>query len=495
MSYPVITDTFGVVDSGDFSLSWDTTTPDPDGPPSPGDRKIVDGMAASWSIDVLPPVAQPSTCQFSVFQAGPDPLGSWLPWVIGTPIRVDAYAYPQGLGSPTNLFSFDGRISDLSGVNVDGGILFTVICSDRLADLASQGSPGTVAPDATQSDLAPGLFDIYDQLADDAGIDFDYQAGQSYTLPYWWDIVDGPIDLTNVSTLDALSTAIMHDVRPNDDPNVAPVVHNVDRWLTQDVDTGITTPTDPAEYRLNEWDPQDVNDLAGVAQLVWTGSEWVIQVNPDYYLDGGQGLVLSADQLAQDVGEWRQTRDQATNTIELTSPTAFDTGATTTRTSYPDLVATYGPNTRSVPAWWAERDDARAWGQELLIARDQVQVVGFGFQQLLIAWELLNDDQLGSWADQLWPRHGVAPLGRAFAVTDIPSHWKLADGPVVVGRVMGVTLTLQQGVVRVALATRAVPPSAVDGITIDEVGDLSPEPTYDNVDPAMTIDQLAIVGP
>lgn len=486
------TGSFGSVTAEGLTIGWDTDAPRPDAPADPGERVIVDGMSASWAIDVLPPVANPQTVAFKVYQSSPDALGTWLPWPIGTPISVIAESYDADLGS-LRLWTFKGRVADISGANhPSGGILFSLVCTDRLADLASANSPAELVPSSSQSDLAPGLFDVYQQLADDADIDFDWQAGAGFSLPYWWELVSS-IDMTNTTTLDALSLAITHDLRPNADPNVEPTVHNVDRWLTQQVDTGSTDPEATARYRLNEWDPEGVDDLAGVAAFHWTGSVWTVITSTSY---SGSGMVLDADQLARDVGDWRQTRDQAVNTIELTSAQTFDTGAKTTRAQFQDLVDAYGRNTRSMPCWYADRDDARAWGYELLIRRDQVQVDGFGFTQLLVAWETLTSDQLVLWGDELFPHFAVPVLGRAFAVVNIPDDWKLAPGQVVVGRLMGVTMTLQDGRVRAQLTTRAVPPSAVNGVTFDDVAAFSPvQMTLDNIDPQVTIDQLAVVGP
>jgi hypothetical protein len=486
-----VTGTFGTVEAAGLTLGWDTDSPIGDGPADPGGRYILDGVSASWQTDVLPPVAQPSSVTFKVYQNGPDPGGSWLPWGIGEPITVTAHAY--GTGGPTELFTFKGRVADNAGANHPaGGIVFEIICVDRLADLTSSNAPTPL--DSTPI-TAADLFDIYIQIMVDADLDFDFQEGQSWVEPYWLDLIP-LIDAENVTTFDALSTAITHDVRVNADPNVVDVVWTVDRWLCQKIDNGTTDPEPVARFRLNEWDPQAVDDLAGLAAFHWTGSVWTVLSNPDYYDDGGTGLVLAADQLARDVGAWRQTRDQAINTVELTSPTTFDTGAKTTRAQFDDLVALYGRNTRSVPCWYAERDDARAWGYELLIRRDQVQTDGYGFEQMVIAWETLTTDQLAAWGDQLWPRFGVAPLGRAFAVVDIPDHWRLATGPAVTGRVMSTTITLEDGVVRVLMGTRAIPPAAVDGVTFDNIAGFSPaQMTLNNIDPTLTIDDLAVVGP
>lgn len=484
MSFPVTTGTFGTIATATETLSWDTDSPRADGPGAAGERLVVDGMTASWATEVLPPVSQPSTVTFMVYMSGPDPLGTWMPWVQGEPITVAAYAYRAG--SPVELFTFKGRVQDASAVNHPaGGILFRFICVDRLADLASMNSPAELV--LPNEPPLVDLFDAYTQLADDADIDFDWLAGQGWVEPYWLDMVS-PIDMTNTTTLDALSIAVAHDIRVD-----AAVTHTVMRWLTQQVDTGSTDPEPVARYRLNEWDPQAVDDLAGVFAFHWTGTVWTIVQNTDYYTDGGTGMVLSADQLARDVGEWRQTRDQAINTVEGTSPLTFNDGTKTTRQTF--AAAGELRNTRSVPCWYLQKIHARSYLFELLLTSDQAQLAGYGFTQLQVAWEQLTDDQLDTWAGQLWPRFGVAPLGRAFAVVGIPDHWRLS-GPVVVGRMMSCTITLDSGVVRVALGTRAVPPFAVDGVTLDDIAGFSPvQMTLNNVDPSITIDSLAIVGP
>ncbi len=477
MSFPVTTGTFGDIVSGGVMLSWDTDNPTGDGPPEDNRRYIIDGLSASWSIDVLPPVATPSTLTFRVYMLEADDLGTWLPWGIGDPITVFANAYdPDDLGS-IGLWNFKGRIADVAGTNHPaGGIVFNVICVDRLADLGSTNAPPstTIEIPADFNDL----YVLYQAFADDAGIDFDWHAGEN-TADLDWPTLNSTVDgLENVTSLDALSTAIMHDVRLG-----------VARYLTTQIDSGTTDPEAVARFRLNEWDPEDVDDLAGVVAFHWTGSSWTLIEDPDY---AGDGMVLWASQLARDVGTWRQTRDQAVNTVELTYWTDTHEQAVA-RSSFDDLVDLYGRNTRSVPSWLAPIY-VDEMGEYLLLSRDQVQTEGYGFETLTVAYEALTSEQKVLWADELFNVFGTSPLGKPFAVVGIPDRWRLASGPIIMGRLMGVTMTLQAGVVRFTLTTRTVPPSAVDGVTIDDVSGFSPVMTFDNVDPTITIDSVALAG-
>lgn len=499
----VTTDTFGGVHglAGEVA-SWDTLDPRTD-PVVAGDVVLLDTMAASWSTDVLPPVAQPATVRFQAYMNGPDADGRWFPLTIGDPITVYAYAYREDL-TEAEVFTFKGRVSDLSAVNVrNGGLIFTVVCADRLADLGSTNAPPTI--DVAGTDPGVGdyaLWRCYDQIADDAGITLDSRDENRYlsaSFPYW-DGMSPSIDLTNVSALDALSTTAAHDVRVSID-----FTHTIDRWLCQQMDAGSTDPELDTTFATMEWDPLDVNDLAGALALHYDAPVWRVIPNPDYYDDGGVGMVLDAGNLARDVGEWRQTRDQAINTVEGTSPDVFSDGTQTKRATHDDLVRANGRNTRSVPDWWLDADDARAYLYEILLLRSQVQDQGFGFSSLLVAWETLTDLQLDAWATLLFPRGGLdtvglrivrhAPLGLPFTVVNIPDHWRLADGPAVTGRVMGATLTLSEGVVRVALDTRTVPVGAGDGITIDQAAAIGGTLTIDALDPTVSIDTFALVGP
>lgn len=473
--------------------SWDTESPH-EGPALPGERLILDGMEATWAIDVIPPVAQPSTLRFRVYMAEPDAGGNWLNVGIGDPIAASGFAYRDSLDD-AELFVMRGRVADLSAVNArGGGLIFTFIVADRLADLGSANAPalidGSGVYDGDTSHYS--LFRVYDAIADDAGITFDYDLGRVVGTPFpYWDRMNAAIDLTNVTVLDALSTAVAHDVRAD---NVA-FDHTLDHWLTLAVDDPYSVdPQASIVYATNEWDYTDVNGLAGALGLHWTGSVWTVLANPDYYVDGGAGMVLDASQVARDVGEWRQTRDQAINTVEGTSPTTFDDGTQTKRATHPDLVDRFGRNTRSVPDWWHDADDARAYLYEILLVRSQVQAEGFGFSALTIAWETLSEDQLDAWATKLFPRMGVTPLGRAFTLVNVPDDWRLIDGPAVTGRLMGASLGLGSGVIRVGLTTRTVPPAAGDGITWDQVAVLAPTVTPDNLDDTVSIDTFAIVG-
>lgn len=479
----VTTGSFGTIEVDGFSIGWDTDNPVGDGPAGEGERYVLDGISASWQTDVLPPVAQPSTLTFRIYQNGPDAFGTWLPFGIGDPISVSAFAYDLDLGS-LNLWHFKGRVADASGENHPaGGIVFSIVCTDRLADLTSTNAPPIVTLETIgESDV----FLMYDALAADAEIDLDYHAGESSPdadWSTWHPVIAG---LENVSTYDALSTAIMHDVRAG-----------VARYLTQQIDTGTSDPEADARYRLEEWDPANVDDLAGVVGFHWTGAEWTLIANDDYYATGA-GMVLRASNLARNVGRWTQTRDKAVNTVELTYFT--DAQATTSsvmRRQFADLVTAYGRNTRSVPSWLIDSlpDEIAAMGDYLLLDRSQVQTTGFGFEAVTVAYETLDEDQRLLWADELFSIFGTQPVGRPFAVVDVPDHWRLADGPVIAGRVMGVTLTMQGGAVRFTIASRAIPPSAAEGVTIDEIGSFGPaQATFNNVDPTVTIDSTALAG-
>lgn len=479
MSFAVTTETSGTIEAGGTVLSWDTTAPVGDGPPVDNVRYVVDGVSASWSIDVLPPVAQPSTLTFRCYMLEADALGTWLPFGIGDPITVFANVEHPDLGT-LNLWNFKGRVGDVTGQNhPGGGIVFNVICVDRLADLTSTNAPPVMTLETIgESDV----FLAYEQLADDAGIDFDWQAGASSPDTDWSSLVPTIMGLENVSTYDALSTAILHDVRLG-----------VARYLTQQIDTGTTDPEAVARFRLEEWDPEDVDDLAGVVAFHWTGAAWTVIEDTAY---AGSGMVLWASQLARDVGTWRQTRDQAINTMELTywTDAPFPAPTAVLRREFSDLVELYGRNTRSVPSWLTDFM-VPEMGDYLLLSRDQVQTVGYGFDTLTVAYETLTEDQLLIWGDELFNIFGTSPLGKPFAVVGIPDTWRLASGPVITGRLMGVTATLQAGYVRLTLTTRSVPPSAVDGVTIDDVASFAgPQATLDNVDPTLTIDSMALVG-
>lgn len=478
MSFAVTTDTSGTIEANSSTLSWDTTAPTGDGPPEANHRYVVDGLSASWSIDVLPPVAQPSTVTFRVYMLEADSGGTWLPFGIGDPISVAANVEHPDLGT-LNLWNFKGRVADLTGQNHPaGGILFNVICTDRLADLTSTNAPPVMTLETIgESDV----FLVYAQLADDAGIDFDWQTNATTPDTDWASFVPTISGLENVTTYEALSTAILHDVRLG-----------VARYLTQQIDSGTTDPEPAARFRLQEWDPHDVDDLAGVVGFHWTGTEWTLIEDTSYT---GSGMVLQASQLARDVGTWRQTRDQAVNTIELTYFTDLpDSPTAVTRREHADLVDAYGRNTRSVPSWLHDFE-VPEMGDFLLLDRDQVQTEGYGFDTLVVAYETLTEDQILVWGDELFNVLGTSPLGKPFAVTGIPDEWRLAAGPIVTGRLMGVTLTMQAGFVRFTLTTRAVPPSASDGVTLDDVAGFGPfQMTLDNIDPTVTIDSTALAG-
>lgn len=166
--------------------------------------------------------------------------------------------------------------------------------------------------------------------------------------------------------------------------------------------------------------------------------------------------------------------------------------ADTVRRDFSSLVADYGRNTRSIssPLWYI--DDAKALGDVLLGDLDEIST-GYGLDNAVIAWETLSDDAAEIIASLLWPRDDVQAYGMPVAIVDVPDQWNLANAPAVFGRIMGATITAEGAKIRVALSIRNVSPVSSAGITYDDAGTHAPTWTYDNTDPAMTIEQLALV--
>jgi hypothetical protein len=239
--------------------------------------------------------------------------------------------------------------------------------------------------------------------------------------------------------------------------------------------------------------------IAGALPLTLPHMTAALATHVNVALNPDAGIVVYASQLAFDVGEWRKVREAAINVLELTGK--FDPGdpdiapddwPENVRAKFGDLVAIYGRNTRSIASPLATLEAAEFVALALLGQRSQVQLIDYGFSSATIAWERLDSDQRRSWGDQLWPRGGVEIMGRPFAVTGIPDSWRLVNGPVVFGRVMGVTLSIERKTIRLALASRAVPGRSAAGIDYAAMAALSPAVTFDNIDPAMTLDQLSL---
>lgn len=280
---------------------WTLTsdTDDPQGGLSP-QRALVGSLTAHWAIDVIPPVAQPSTVRFQVYDDGTNPSG-WIPLDVGDPISC--YVATAGQEGP---LTFQGRVSEVSGANhPDGGVVFAVVATDRLGDLTASPAPSLVKgrnPGTSGVPASHALFSAYAKIARWADIALDYLSGSG--TPDW--DYTRPVQM-DASALDAINLYAAHDVRDG--------VHH---YVTFDVDVADPTPiTGPVQFALTPYDPAGVDDLAGVLMLDYAGGQWGLIVNPDYY-DTHTGVVLEASQLARDVGDWRKGRDGLINTVELT---------------------------------------------------------------------------------------------------------------------------------------------------------------------------------
>lgn len=494
------------VTTGLWQLVADTDDPDPQSTP----RALVTPLTAQWVTDQLPPVAQPDTVTIRIFDRGTTPayVGAprWLPLSLGEPITVYVRATNDAgtaIGQP---LTFTGRIADVTAENVPGGLLFTVICSSRLADLGGVNAPNLVG----SGGAGVWLENAYAAIAADAGVLIDTDDGnvEADATEY---LIDGnAMDNTGTSSLDVLGQLALQDARFWFDGDFALVTH----YLAFPADPDLPTPTDEA-YVTVAYDPR-ITDLADVLILDYDGSQWYATDNPDYYgTVADPGVLLYAEQCLADIGSWLVDRAASINIVEMQG--TFVGGTESVRATHPDLVASQGPNSRSLTTPATTTTSAGGLASVILGDRDQVNL-GFGLQQLTVLWSTLLDEQIESWGSQLWstipqrpPDPSTSgPIGRPVAIARIPDEWDLADGPVVMGRLMGLTVTVDvarysvggeaaSGFVSLGLSLRAIPPRTDVGIT-----PLSIEVYYDvlpggpitpaNLDPAITPITASLIG-
>lgn len=507
-----------VVRTPDWSLQADTEAPQ--GPDQV--RALVSPVVATWAIESLPPVAQPETVTVQIVDKGTSPGDRWLPMQLGTPIGV--YVYASVHGNPlvfTTPVTFQGRIAEVTATNLDkGGLLFTLVCTGRLADWNSTNAPSLVGePDVTV--LPSWLQYAYEAIADDAGLPVNTDDGSGVGVDVPSALAKGrAVDNTGVSSGDYLGQLALQDLR--EDVDGVEATH----WIAYDLDTADATPTvAPADFRTIRYDPR-VLDLAGVLNMAYDAGLglWTAVLNPDYYTDLGTdaGMLLYADQVLQDVGSWVTNRASTINTVELQG--AFSTGLTSVvdfesvRVEHPDLVDSAGRQSRSLASPEALASSATGLARAILGARDQVES-GFGLTQATIVWDTLTEDQINAWGGELWPSADVGlnsggPLGRSVAIANVPDDWKLATGPMVFGRIMGVTVTVDvarktpgevvpgggdwlpaDGRVLIGLQLRAIPAQTELGITWDDMGNLvGTDPDWIDLDPALSWDDFSLIG-
>lgn len=420
---------------------------------------VLDGITASWATQVLPPVMQPSTLQLSFYDDGSSAAagGGWLPLEAGMQITVHLEMDGDSSWVPID---FTGRISDVSAyAHKRGGMVFTCVCTDTVGDLATMGSPQEIG--APVSDL--------ESLA----LDLQEYGGFGLTIPSSPNDANGVVALDNVAMLDALNMVLTSwsSVSPLQLPVYLTAVPGV--W---------------AEYEAAEYDPGD-DSLAGVLEFHLDGAVWRLVVDPGYYTDGGTGMVVGADQVEWGP-EWRKTKAQAINTIELQSAQgAFSDATQTKRRTITALVVAYGVQSRSLVTPVSDAAQAISLAYSLLGSFDDVQL-DYGLTSCVLVWETLTSDQRDEWAARLWPTPTSRAPGAAMAITGIPDVWRLINAQAVFSRVMGVTHTLMDGRLRSSLTLRGIPTMTDDGITW---ADLPALMTWASMDPAITWQQLSLV--
>jgi len=500
------------VETAEWSLESDTDNPVGlvDG------RALVTPLVCQWGIEQLPPVATPDTVTIQVYDDGSNvgnwPGPWWLPTPLGAPISCYVWAESASGSEEAQLVVFQGRIADATAVNVKGGgLLFTLICAGRLADWNSTNAPTFTEPLSQGIPSWPTL--VYDAVATNAGmpaIDTDDGSGIGTGWEYGraW-------DTTGLSAGDVLGQIALQDFRGN-----VPIASH---WLVYDADHSSDSPDLTPRQFVTAPYYTSINDLVGLLNLFWDGSLWDVELNPSFYSDPDAGMALYASQLLQDVGNWITNRASTINTTELTGFFEVDPlipalgSAESVRVEHPDLSADGNRQTRTLQSPIATLSDAIDVATQILGPRDQIET-GFGLTQATIVWHQLTDTQVDHWGSQLWPTADTAraaaggplggPLGRPVAIVDIPDDWRLADSIVVMGRLMGCTMTFDvatpspdgvlaaDGIVTLALTLRAIPPAANGGITLDDIATLTTPTavTLDNIAPWLTIDHMSLVS-
>ena len=490
------------VETPDWALSADTDNPQGAG----SGRYLVSPVVAGWSTDQIPPVATPDTATVQVYDDGLNGVvglaDQWLPMKIGTPIGVYVVA-DNPSGGTTKPVSFQGRIADCTAVNVNGGgLLFTLICSGRLADWNGTNAPSLPAA------ATDWLDDAYTLIAADAGLTLSSDDGSGIPATASDGLIPGnAMDNTNVSSGDVLGQLALQDVRGDN----TPVSYGWTHYVLPDIDTADPTPPSSltfytCPYRL------DVLDLAGVMVLEYdaVNGVWTAVDNPDYYTDGGTGVLLDASQVLQDVGSWATNLEANINTVELTG--SFTPGPVeAVRVEHSSLVAAKRRQTRTIASPASTVFNATLIGQYILGRLDQVED-GFGLTSATVVHSTLTQEQLLAWGDELWPTSDVArgdggPLGRPIAIGGIPTDWRLAEAPIVFGRLMGITVTVgvarpsvdnvapADGLLTYSLAIRALAPAADNSITWDDTGNLpGTDPDWLDLDRALTWDRFSLIG-
>lgn len=471
------------VETGEWTLTVDTDAP----VGGSARRGIVGPIVGNWSTDVLPPVANPTSVQFGIYDFPDFAAGqTWLPIRVGQ--AVSCYVDADGAA----LVRFQGRISAATGQNMArGGVLYTVVAADPLGDMSSSGSPKLVDVDGGIAEI----FDAIQLLVEYSNLI--YGGDEMFPGPADPDV--HPMTFENVDALSAASTYLQSCVSTTEDAEKYGV-------LRYDLDPLDPTPSiDTTEVIVAEYDPRAVTDLAGALELFYDGSMWVLVPNLDYYLTH-TGLVLYGANVLRNAGEWAQGRRQAINTIELQGTFSQIGGSVeTVQATLP--LGEAGPVTRTITSPIETRVQAEAVADAILYANSEwIEFGSWGLSGFTIAWESLSAAQVAAWGSDLWWTPEGVPLAKPFLITDIPEDWRLSYGPAVFGRLMAAQFSIELAVpspdgvdpgvgrVRIGVTMRPIgTPNTGEGITPAELVGLSPDVTPSNLDPAIRVLDMSLV--
>lgn len=485
---------------------------DPDFPET-APQGLLDPLGGDWDVPDFPPVAAPTTITVRLYDDGSS--ATWLPIDVGE--RIVVYVWLRfGDVDQVALVPFKGRVADVSATNRDaGGVIFTVVCADRNAELAATPAPKTV-------NTEPGIFDAYDIITDAITDPIRHiDTGGSPTGDHFAGIngttFDGPggvdvWDLTNVSGLDAINRLALLDVRG--DVVDTSVGGSDGDWLARSyvVLAPYVDPSDDVDlvdldgsygWTLNE--VPLYASFAGALGFHNDGGVWRLVGDAGYYVDGGDQLVLPAAAVQRDTGEWRKRRRDTVNTFEQSG--TFESGIAsgvfvdTIRRGHAEVVQEAGRVTRSISSPLQYQKDARDLGQSILGPAELIPN-DYGLGPVTVAFEQLDYEAVTVWAQRLWPIGGREPRGALLLLTDVDDRWRLFNTPALLCRIMAAQLTMgkAQGrpAIRLQLTLQQVPIVATDGagtITITELAAFPTDPLVSQLDHAITVDQLTLVGP
>lgn len=416
---------------GEFSTTVDSRTPAPD--PAAG-AWVLDGLQIAWrtSGDDWPPQVEPMSCSLGLWTTDKANLPDFTIGDLVT-VAVEVTGPEPLFGNPETIRAaeFAGRLTDADAEPSRGGVMFSLVAADHLADLGEVYIGAEPWPQETASARQA-------RMAAAAGVAFtnDPTSGQYFHAR----------DIDHQPALQVFQDYARQVVG-----------QTIDYGWFSSVLVAVRDTAGAVRYGIPPMRQRQDGNALGLT--TYYGGHTTLQVEDNAFMDSSR--VYQAAHLTLADSRFRKDKGKTTNRVVVTGRFPDDT-LTTVEVAHESAAAR--PITLRVDSDLVYPADATLLGQVYLGDENEM-----GQRWALDSFVALYDEFTNiEDADGLFPKvldydaaanpYPIHPVGHVVVVTGIPDAQNMAPRPWVAGQLTGAELQVQDGEVRARLSLRPTIP-------------------------------------